>query len=308
MRQVGTIPEERSARRLGDHLLTLGIRVQIEPGETGWAVWAIDEDRVADAKTEVQKFLENPTDPRYVAAEEFAGQLRAAAEQRDKQIRKNIIDVRSQWTHPSANRPVTMLLIGISVIATFMTNFGSDSANNAIFQKLAFLPIHHDTSVPYPYTIRLTSERAEIRQGEVWRLVTPIFLHLDGLHLLFNMMWLNSLGGVIEIRRGSWRLALMVLFIAITSNFSQYLWNGPGFGGMSGVGFGLFGYVWMKSRYDPDAGMYIDPASVTMMLFWLILCMTGAIGPIANAAHLVGLLAGIVVAVIPIGWRRIRRG
>src|SRR5262245_45485409 len=125
MRQVGTIPEERSARRLADHLLTLGIRAQIEPGETGWAVWAIDEDRVADAKTEVQKVLENPTDPRYAAAEEFAGQLRAAEEKRDKQIRKNIIDVRSQWTHPSANRPVTMLLIGISVVATFMTNFGS---------------------------------------------------------------------------------------------------------------------------------------------------------------------------------------
>jgi GlpG protein len=31
-----------------------------------------------------------------------------------------------------------------------------------------------------------------------------------------------------------------------------------------------------------------------MMLLWLVLCMTGVMGPIANAAHVVGLVVGIV--------------
>jgi len=32
-----------------------------------------------------------------------------------------------------------------------------------------------------------------------------------------------------------------------------------------------------------------------MMLFWLLICFTGRVGNIANAAHVVGLLAGIAL-------------
>ena len=66
------------------------------------------------------------------------------------------------------------------------------------------------------------------------------------------------------------------------------------FGGMSGVVYALFGYVWMKGRYEPEQGMILHPSTVQTMLLWLVLCMTGFLGNIANAAHVVGLVAGIL--------------
>ena len=78
----------------------------------------------------------------------------------------------------------------------------------------------------------------------------------------------------------------------------------PAFGGMSGVVYGLFGYVWIKSTFCPEPGFATSQGTVIILLGWLFLCMTGAIGPIANIAHVVGLVVGMAVAYVPSFWRR----
>ena len=92
---------------------------------------------------------------------------------------------------------------------------------------------------------------------------------------------------------------------AIISNFGQYLWmeladpGGPQlFEGMSGVVYALFGYIWMKGLYQPEQGMTLHPNTITIMLLWLVLCMTGSMGPVANAAHFMGLVAGVAFGVL----------
>ena len=140
-----------------------------------------------------------------------------------------------------------------------------------------------------------------VRRGEVWRLVTPIFLHFGPLHLLGNMMWIYYLGTAIEVRRGTMWLAVLVFGSAIVSNLGQYFIEGPSFfGGMSGVVFALFGYVWMKTIYHPMDGLFIDSRNVNLMLLWFVLCTTGAVGPIANGAHGVGLVVGILLGLSPL--------
>ena len=133
----------------------------------------------------------------------------------------------------------------------------------------------------------------EIRQGEVWRLVTPMFIHFSIIHILFNMLWLKDLGSLIESRQSSWLLAVMVLAIAAVSDLAQYFYSGPIFGGMSGVVYGLFGYVWIRGKLDPGSGLVMDRRNATMMLIWLAFCFTGLVGPIANGAHVAGLLVGV---------------
>ena len=137
--------------------------------------------------------------------------------------------------------------------------------------------------------------------GEIWRLVTPIFVHYGPVQVIFNMWALVALGTILEYRRGTRTMAILVLVSAIASNMGQFACNVfvfreiiP-FGGMSGVVYALFGYVWMKGKVDPEHGMALHPRTVQFMLLWLVVCFTGLAGPIANAAHVIGLLAGIAL-------------
>ncbi|MDW8310121.1 MAG: rhomboid family intramembrane serine protease, partial [Verrucomicrobiales bacterium] len=143
-------------------------------------------------------------------------------------------------------------------------------------------------------------------QGEVWRLVTPIFVHFGILHLLFNLLWLFQLGSMIERRLGTGTLAAVVLGTAALSNLAQYFASGPNFGGMSGVVYALAGYVWMRGKHDPNADVYLDPQSIQWLLIWLVLCFTGLLGPVANTAHVVGLISGAAWGRFA-AWRTWRR-
>jgi len=124
-------------------------------------------------------------------------------------------------------------------------------------------------------------------------LVTPIFLHFGIIHIFFNMLWLRDLGSMIEARQGSWWLLLLVIVFGVFSNLAQYLSYGGEFGGMSGVVYGLFGYVWIRGKLDPTSGLFLHQNIVVMMLVWLVVCMFGVFGAVANAAHAGGLLIGM---------------
>lgn len=138
-------------------------------------------------------------------------------------------------------------------------------------------------------------------RAEYWRLLTPIFLHFSAMHIIFNMLWLWDLGRRIELMQGSLRLLGLIVLIGLGSNIAQYMAVQMSiFGGMSGVIYGLLGYGWIWSRMRPAQSLQIPGPIIAFMLIWLVLCMFGfasllGVGAVANAAHLGGLLIGMLL-------------
>jgi len=182
---------------------------------------------------------------------------------------------------------LTLGLIIACVAVALFTNLGAD-----IPRLLPFLMSE--------YRGNQLSQLVQIQQGEYWRLITPILAHFGLLHLLFNMMWLWDLGGTIEVRWSPLRLALLTVVIAVSSNLAQYLVSGALFGGMSGVVFGLLAYLYVIGRLQPQTGVFVPPQIMAFMLIWFAICWTGLAGNIANWAHLAGLVAGALLALLPV--------
>jgi GlpG protein len=136
-----------------------------------------------------------------------------------------------------------------------------------------------------------------VGRGHVWPLATSIFPHADILHLAFNLYWLWVFGTLVEEIFGSLRAAGLVLFLAVVSSAAEYAILGGGVG-LSGVGYGLFGFVWVLSRKDPRFAGTMDSATVWLFILWFFLCigLTAAdILPVGNVAHGAGALFGILL-------------
>jgi len=190
---------------------------------------------------------------------------------------------------------VTFAMIIISVSVAIFSRLGEEPKPLISALSIVSYEVRGNTV----YWLKPSSKEHDLRRGQLWRLVTPIFIHFGILHIIFNMWWLRDLGSAVEFRRGSLRFLLLVLTIAVTSNLAQFAYSGPSFGGMSGVVFGLFGYIWMKSRFDYNSGFHMPPNTVFWMIAWFALCFTGYVGSIANAAHGVGLGVGIMLGYLP---------
>ncbi|MCO4794523.1 MAG: rhomboid family intramembrane serine protease [Bacteriovoracaceae bacterium] len=141
----------------------------------------------------------------------------------------------------------------------------------------------------------------EISNGQIWRVWTPMFLHFNFFHILFNSMWIKDLGKLCENQMNAKGFVLFLLVAGMVSNIAQYLITGPLFGGLSGVVYGLLGYLWVYRVTHPDIDSFSLPKrDIYMMIGWFFLCMTGVFGAIANTAHGVGLSIGMIWGVFPI--------
>jgi GlpG protein len=293
------LPREDEARYLADYLLTLGISTQLRRESAGWGVWVLDEDRLSLGVQELEAYRQNPDDPRFEAAPRTAEAIRRETERRDQEFRKNFHDVSDSWGTPQLRRrPVTFVLVVLSFIVFLLMNLPGRANSARVETELAF-SIDHVAAIQGKF-VRVPGGLAEIKRGEVWRLVSPIFMHSDPLHLLLNMGALAYFATMVEYRRGSLFLLLLVLVSAVVSNLGEYLYQVHSFGhcnlfrGMSGVICALFGYIWMKGLQEPEAGLILSPSTVQFTLVFLVACIMDIIPNVANAAHLTGLGFGVV--------------
>lgn len=149
----------------------------------------------------------------------------------------------------------------------------------------------------------------KIKQGEIWRLVTPCFLHFDIFHILFNMLWLIVLGRQLEKQLGAFKYILFILIVGILSNTGQYMMSGSNFIGYSGVICGMITFVWVRQKLAPWEGYQLHPSTflfITVFVFAILgiqmvsffLEVNGHSGfsaGVANTAHITGGIIGYIL-------------
>jgi len=301
MRLLTTVPTETIARTLGDALYADGVPTTVKETRDGeFAVWVQDEDRMEQARAFLNGF--DPSAPRFEEMAKRARSERRAQEKADDRLRSRTEKIRRQIESRQNMRigPVTAVLMGICVVVFLFTGMGVDTQ---AVSWLTFTPIEIVNGRAYPGDV------SAMWQGQPWRLLSPMFLHFGLLHILFNLWWLKDLGTAIERVFSSRYLLILVVSIGAFSHVLEYAIEGPRtFGGMSGVVYGLFAFIWIRGRFDPSFPYRIPPQLVTFMMIWLALGFTGWVGPIANWVHSGGLIVGAAWGVISSGVIQRRLG
>ncbi|MCL7749640.1 rhomboid family intramembrane serine protease [Halalkalibacter alkaliphilus] len=137
-----------------------------------------------------------------------------------------------------------------------------------------------------------------IANGEYWRLLTPIFMHIGAGHVIFNSFSLVIFGPALERMLGKIKFILVYLITGIIANIATFYLGGltyPPHLGASGAIFGLLGmYVYLViNRKD-----LIDRMNSQLVLTIIVigLVMTFVNPNINILAHLFGLIAGAALA------------
>lgn len=274
----------RMARAFSDYLRKQRLSHRLEAVGDGMELWVDEEAQLDDVRRELASFREDPGHSRYLAASWQAPP--SADVVADLSRRYGRAGDLSPAVLLRSRGPVTLLLFFACLAVALYTGFGAR---------------------PEAVAALLFPEAAGglFADGQPWRVITPILLHFGGIHLIFNLLWWWTLAGIVEQYQSSFQLAMLTLGIGLVSNAAQFYAGGANFGGLSGVIYGLIGYLWLYGLTNPQAGYQLRPAIVNFMLIWLALGFTGWIGPVANTAHLSGLAAGAVIGLL-FGWYRRR--
>ncbi|UQG60115.1 rhomboid family intramembrane serine protease [Marinobacter sp. M3C] len=211
--------------------------------------------------------------------------------------------VNGRWQPSPGHAPVVISLIVIAVVTVWLTSM---SSNELAAGLMVVDPRQYEW---VSLAERLNALLDTLSKGQIWRLITPDFLHFSWPHIIFNSVMLWFLGSQVEFIDGRTRLLVLALVASLLSNGLQYLVTGPLFGGLSGVVYAIMGYCWLSQRRLPR--FQFPPALITFALAWMVLGFTPlpnmlGMGNMANEAHLGGFVAGLLVALVlpPPGRRK----
>lgn len=265
---VGQIGNKRAVQALSDYLRVKNVphQVQQEKHEATSVQYGIytDAEHFATAKELFDEFVANPNQTKFLDASWQVSEVDRSA--------KGGTGLKRLWT---SGQPLTQAIFMLCLSVYAVSYFGW------------FGLISNNFSFAWSWS-------------EPYRLITPAFIHLSDLHLVFNLGWWWYLGSRVESLLGKQTLIIVVLLTALASNVAQALFVGTNFAGLSGVNYGLAGFVWFCGTVYKSRSLYLPNNIFVFLVVWMLLGFADLIPYVsmANWAHLFGLLAGFGLAML----------
>jgi membrane associated rhomboid family serine protease len=141
-----------------------------------------------------------------------------------------------------------------------------------------------------------------VNQGEWWRLIAAAFVHVNAIHIFFNMWCLWNLGAIAERAFGNFRFLLIYFLAAIGGSaasvyFHPQIVSVGASGAVFGISGGLVGFLWKNKKRVPEGVFGILKRNMVQFIGFNILF--GLATPsIDNAAHVGGLITGFLAGAV----------
>jgi GlpG protein len=279
MQRVTSLESHLDLRPLIVALAQRGLHIQVTEESGRQVVWAMD----AYQAEQVARVLADWQAGRLIVPEIDPATTRMAT--------PGVKDLINRLLQAGWYAPVSMSAIALCLLVALVSGFGT---NLEPVRWMFFPNIDFGTGNAF---IGLLAGISGVM--DVVRLFTPALLHFGIIHLVFNTLWLWHLGRMIEDTVPIWHYVGLILVTAFFGNVAQFLWSGgePNFGGMSGVVYGLIGFIWMWQTFVPYTRLRLPPAMIGIFLLALVLMEVMASAFIATAAHAGGLVSGMVYGV-----------
>ncbi|MGD6815471.1 rhomboid family intramembrane serine protease [Metabacillus sp. 84] len=171
----------------------------------------------------------------------------------------------------------TKILLAIQIILFFLMELSGGSQNN---QTLVDFGAKFN-----PYIV----------EGEWWRLVTPMFLHIGFIHLLMNSVALYFIGDAVEKMFGSARFLAIYFFSGILGTLASFAFSNSISAGASGAIFGCFGALLYLGVVERDLFLRTIGPNI-LVVIGINLALGFTISNIDNAGHIGGLIGGLAAA------------
>ncbi len=150
---------------------------------------------------------------------------------------------------------------------------------------------------PDKFQLYFSNNYSFVRDGQIYRLLTSMFLHVDFFHILFNMYALFILGPQVEKYYGKLRFILIYLISGLLGSVFSCVFGGE-FTisyGASGAIFGLFGSIlYFTYYYRATLQGLLRSSLMPTLLFNLLIGFM--IPGIDVWCHIGGLIGGVLIS------------
>jgi membrane associated rhomboid family serine protease len=160
-----------------------------------------------------------------------------------------------------------------------------------VFAGLGFVSFNTDDLLKWG-----ADYRPYVIHGEYWRLFTCMFLHGGLMHVALNMYGLLFVGIFLEPVMGRGKYAFGYLFTGIAASLTSIWWHTATVSvGASGAVFGMYGIFFALLTTSFFRGGFGKPFLISTVIFIVFNLLLGLTPGIDNAAHIGGLLSGILI-------------